>query len=149
MINRFSQLRQTSDVPSQSTATNPAYVSIPYVKGTSETFRRILAPLDIKTTFRPNNTLRQMLVHPKDPTPLQDKAGVVHKIPCSSFPRVYIGQTGRTLGQRVKEHQRSVRDKKIATSALAEHSERTGHTIDWTRTKVLDNCTHTSKRCLY
>ena len=98
--------------------------------------------------YRPNNTLRQMLVHPKDPTPLQDKAGVVYKIPCSSCPRVYIGQTGRTLGQRVKEHQRSVRDKKIATSALAEHSERTGHTIDWTRTEVLDNCTHTSKRCL-
>ena len=87
-------------------------------------------------------------VHPKDPTPLQDKAGVVYKIPCSSCPRVYIGQTGRTLGQRVKEHQRSVRDKKIATSALAEHLERTGHTIDWTSTEVLDNCTHTSKRCL-
>ena len=51
----------------------------------------------------------------------------MYKIPCSSCPRVYIGQTGRTLGQRVKEHQRSVRDKKIATSALAEHSERTGH----------------------
>ena len=84
MINRFSQLRPTSDVPSQSTTTNSTYVSIPYVKGTSEAIRRILAPLDIKTTFRPNNTLRQMLVHPKDPTPLQDKAGVVYKIPCSS-----------------------------------------------------------------
>ena len=61
------------DVPSQSTTTNSTYVSIPYVKGTSEAIRRILAPLDIKTTFRPNNTLRQMLVHPKDPTPLQEK----------------------------------------------------------------------------
>ena len=62
----------------------------------------LYVPLDIKTTFGPNNTLRQMLVHPKDPTPLQDKAGVVYKIPCSSCPRVYIGQTGRTLGQRVR-----------------------------------------------
>ena len=34
----------------------------------------------------------------------------------------------RTLGQRVKEHQCSVRDKKIATSALAKHSERTCRT---------------------
>ena len=117
MINRFSQLRQTPDVPSRSTATNPTYVSIPYVKGTSEAIRCILALLDIKTTFRPNNTLR--LVHPKDPTPLQDKAGVMYKIPCSSCPKVYIGQTGRTLGQRVKEHQRSVRDKKITTSAYS------------------------------
>jgi hypothetical protein len=65
MINRFSQLRPTSDVPSQSTTTNSTYVSIPYVKGTSEAIRRILAPLDIKTTFRPNNTLRQILLHPK------------------------------------------------------------------------------------
>ena len=88
-----------------------------------------------------------MLVHPKDPTPLRDKADT-YKIPCCSYPKVYIGQTGRTLGQRVKEHQRSVRDKKIATSVLAKHSERTGHTADWTRAEVLDNCSHTSKRCL-
>ena len=68
-----------------------------------------------------------MLVHRKDPTPLEDKAGVVYKIPCSSCPKVYIGQTGRTLGQRVKEHQHSVRDKKIATLTLVEHFERTVH----------------------
>ena len=44
------------------------------------------------------------------------------------------------------EHQRSVRDKKIAKTALAEHSERTAHTVDWTRTEILDN-THTTKGC--
>ena len=58
-----------------------------------------------------------------------------------------MGQTGRTLGQRVKEHQHSVEDKKMATSAfkLAKHTQRTGHTIDWTRTEVLDSCTHTKE----
>ena len=92
-----------------------------------------------------------LVVHPKDPTPLQDKAGVVYKIPCSSCPRVYIAQTGRrTLGQRVKEHQRSVRDKKIATYISLNRrlrKNRTHNRLDPHRS-IGQLYTHISKRCL-
>ena len=40
-------------------------VTLPYIKGLSETVRRNLAPLDIKVVFRPLNTLRSLLVHQK------------------------------------------------------------------------------------
>ena len=72
------------------------------LRTTSEAIRQILAPLGIKTTFQPINTLRQLIVHPKDPVPKENRAGVVYQIPCSTCPQTYIGQTGRTLGQRLK-----------------------------------------------
>ena len=58
-----------SPPPSQDTTPPNAYVTIPYVKNTSESIRRILAPLGIRTFFQPTNTLRQVLVRPKDPVP--------------------------------------------------------------------------------
>ena len=131
-----------------STQAPDAYVTIPYIKGTSEAIKRVLNPLGIRTSFRPINTLRQILVHPKDPVPKQERAGVVYRIPCNNCPQAYIGQTGRTLTQRLKEHQRAVRNGDSATSALAEHAHSTGHPIDWTKAHVIDTCTHTSRRHL-
>ena len=44
-------------------------VTLPYISGLSESIRRVMAPLAIQVTFRPYRTLRQELVHPKDPVP--------------------------------------------------------------------------------
>ncbi len=51
-------------------------VTLPYIKGLSEAVRRILAPLDGKVVFCPLNTLRKMLVHPKDPVTSDQCQGV-------------------------------------------------------------------------
>ena len=147
-IERMSQPRQPHLLNPDTTTTNPQFASIPYVQGTSEAIRRILAPLGVKTSFQPTNTLRNMLVHPKDPIPTEKKSGVVYRIPCGSCPQTYIGQTGRTLEQRLKEHKKAVRDENITTSALAEHVQKTGHPIEWTQTEVVHTCNRTVKRCL-
>ena len=72
-------------------------VTLPYINGLTEAVRRILTQLDIKVVFRPLGTLCHMLVHPKDPVPQDQQKGVVYSIPCHICPKVYIGQTGRTL----------------------------------------------------
>ena len=110
--------------------------------------RRILAPLGIRTSFQPSNTLQQILVCPKDPVLKENRSGVICQIPCSRCPQTYIGQTGRTLGQRLKEHRRAVRDGNTSTSALADHVCSTGHPVDWDKAQILDSCPHPSKRCL-
>ena len=104
------------------------YVTILYVL---EFIRKRLAPLGIRTSFQPTNTLRQVLVCPKDPVPKENRSGVIYQIPCSRCLQTYIGQTGRTLGQRLKEHQRAVRDRNTSTSSLVDHICSTGHLVDW------------------
>ena len=46
-------------------------VTLPYIGGLSEAIRQILRPLEIQVVFCPLTTLRQLLVHPKDPVPME------------------------------------------------------------------------------
>jgi len=77
-------------------------VTVPYVKGLSEAFSRILKTYRICTAVRPHTTLRNLLVHPKDRISDEEKPKVVYKILCKNCERVYVGETGRPLGARVK-----------------------------------------------
>ena len=49
-----------------------------------------------------------MLLHPKDRINDEEKPEVVYKIPCKNCERVYVGETGRPLGVRIKEHRKEV-----------------------------------------
>ena len=53
-------------------------VALPYISRLSEFICRILAPLAFQITYRPFSTLRQELVHPKDPVPTNFKKGWRH-----------------------------------------------------------------------
>jgi len=57
-------------------------VTLPYIRGLSETVRRILTPraLGVRVSLRPYTTLRQLLVRPKDCVPTDDQAGVVSHV---------------------------------------------------------------------
>ena len=55
-------------------------------------------------------------------------------------PKVYIGQIGRRLSQRLTEHKRAVMMADFNSSALAEHAWSAGHPVDWENTHVLSNC---------
>ena len=99
-------LRRPSNSQQIHQLTQPsATVVLPYIQGQSESIRRILQQLDIRTIFKPTLTLRQILSHPKDPVPTRMQTGVIYKIPCSDCSHSYIGQTGRCLSLRLKEHQ--------------------------------------------
>jgi hypothetical protein len=50
---------------------------------------------------------------------------------------VYIGQTGRSVDTRLKEHQRHVRLEHPEKSAIAEHSVDLGHRILFHSTSIL------------
>ena len=56
------------------TPTDPptVVIVIPYIRGLSDSIRRILSNLKIKTIFRPPTSLRGLLSHPKDPMPTLD-----------------------------------------------------------------------------
>ena len=109
---------------------------LPYIKGVSEVLRRCLQQQDIRTVFKSDTTLRSYLVRPKDALE-PDKQGVVYKIPCQ-YGKVYIGETGRAMKDRIKEHDRDIRLTHSQTSAVSEHANKTGHFPLWNQVKFID-----------
>ena len=123
-------------------------VTLPYISGLSESIRRVLTPLAIQVIFRSYRTLMQELVHPKDPVPANRRKGVVYSIPCAECPRTYIGQTGRSLDHRLREHRRALKNRDLGSSALAEHVFSSNHQVDLSKTMVTDTHNHTQTRCM-
>ena len=91
---------------------------IPYVQGVSECLRHVQTPLQIRVCFKPFLTFRQMLSKPKDQVPNLQQSGVVYRIHCACCLKVYIGQTGQRLSQRLTE-----KKKKKFSSLLNSHMD--------------------------
>ena len=81
-------------------------VTVPYVHSFTEKVQRIFTKHRVATVVKPQTTLRQVLVHPKDKVDKHKKAGVEYKIPCNQCKNVYIGETGRQLATRITEHRK-------------------------------------------
>ena len=82
---------------------------------------------EILTAFKPLETIRQKMRTVKDKVDEHQQKGV-YRVTCSCGLNC-IGDTGRSLKVRLKEHGVDIRNQRIRTSALAEHSERSKHHI--------------------
>ena len=60
---------------------------------------------------------------------------------------MYIGQTGRTLEHRLKEHRRALVSGNTAQSGVAEHAVNQMHDINWTGVEVVDSHPYYRQRC--
>ena len=103
---------------------------LPYVKGVSERIEWSCRHLGIKTIFKSRGTLREALVHTKQPQPALKKKGVVYQVPCADCGCVYIGETGRTLEKRLSEHRGAVK-RNDSKNGIAVHAWKTQHKVDW------------------
>ena len=128
-------------------------VVIPYVEGIAEKFQRICWKYRVSTAMRPTNTLKSLLVHPKDKKNNLETSEVVYEVPCKGCNKTYVGETGRQLGVRLKEHQKDsekIAEKKFTRamrksstteqhkSAITDHVAQENHLIDWEETKIID-----------
>ena len=50
------------------------------------------------------NTIRSILAYPKEKTPDAQKCGLVYQVEYPECPLTLIGETGRTLATRMKDH---------------------------------------------
>ena len=57
-------------------------IVVPYIKGTSEMFKRICKSNGIQVHFKGTNTLRTQLVNPKDKDPKLQKSGIIYHYKC-------------------------------------------------------------------
>ena len=136
-------------------------VVIPYVEGVAEKIKRAFVKHNVATAMRPTNTLKNILVHPKDKKDITEISDAVYNIPCKSCDKSYIGETGRLFGTRLKEHQKDseiIKDikftrasRKASTSeqhksAITDHIAQENHIIDWEGASILDRDSNTTTR---
>ena len=92
--------------------------------------------------------IRSKLVRTKPAFNQEDGPGV-YVIPCADCPKKYIGQTGRTLATRLKEHKSYVRlAKPNSASAVFDHISSQNHNIDWKSSKTVFSSFDIKKRLI-
>ena len=106
-----------------------------YIRGLSENVERSVKDLNIRTVFKTILTLRRCLMKVKIPVHPINIKGVVYNIPCEC-ESVYVGETGRTLKQRITEHKRAVKNAS-SNNGLAVHIAGTDHEIRWDEAEVV------------
>lgn len=105
--------------------------AIRYYNRSNRKLVNIFKRYNINLTFKTNNTLIDMLSNAKDKIETLEKNGV-YKLYCQDCKSVYVGETGRKLETRIKEH---IRD--ITTSSFGRHLHTHGHRIDAGKTRLL------------
>ncbi len=78
---------------------------MPYEPGTGETIKRFLQRVDIRVFFNSPNKIGRLLGNEKDKIPTINRGDVVYKISCEC-DIYYIGQTGRSLKERIYAHKK-------------------------------------------
>ena len=111
-----------------------AIANIPFVSTVSGKISRILQKHSIDTVFRPCSKLRDLLVKVKDPCGFETPG--VYNIPYECG-KVYVGETGRTINTRIKEHKRHLGLCQPEKSAVVEHAIEYDHRVKWDHVKIL------------
>ena len=77
------------------------FISVPYFPGLSESFKKIFRYTTIQVCFKGVNTLKSMLMHPKDKISIDQKKDVVYHWECQAdgCKSSYVSETSRALGE--------------------------------------------------
>lgn len=108
---------------------------IPFIPGLSDKVKRIFQKAGSDVFLKAPSKLKTQLVR-KKPSSIK-RCGVVYQIKCRDCDWTYVGETGRTLAERLAEHKRSVKNCNVSASEIAAHVWETGHSIDWDKAGIL------------
>ena len=113
------------------------FTSIPYVQGVSQSIIRILTQVGIGMALKPHHTLSSLFRKPKDAINFKQKRGLMYQISYRDCNAVYVGETGRSVRTRKREHADAVKTFNTKNSALSQHVMDFDHRIDWDNLKIL------------
>ena len=136
LITRNLKKIRTQTKNSEETEKQP-HLFLPYVQGISEKIEVACRKMGVRTSFKSNGTLRQILTRVKTKPTILKKKGVVYRIPCQDCETSYIGETKRSLRKRITEHKYAVEnfDRK---NGIAVHAWDMGHRPDWEAAEILE-----------
>ena len=79
---------------------------VPYHQGLSERIKRTCSKFGVQVYFKGGQTIKSLLMAPKDKDPITNKSGVIYRYKCSEHGcnEEYIGESARNFAERFKEH---------------------------------------------
>ena len=102
----------------------------------------------VQVQFKGGQTIKDLLMAPKDKDPINNKSGVIYRFKCSEdgCEEEYIGESARTFAERFKEHQKS-------PSPIHDHCNISGHKVDINNFTIIgredQNLTRAIKEALF
>ena len=91
------------------------------MQGVFKPISRILTQVGIGVALKPHHTLPSLFHKPKDAT----------------YNAVYVGETGRSVRTRKRQHADAVKTFNTKKSVLSQHVMDFDHRIDWDNVKIL------------
>ena len=81
------------------TNTHNIYIVVPYIKGLSKSFKNVCDIVGIQVHFKEGNTIRNLLLVPKDKDTIAQKSGVIYRFKCpqADCEEEYTGGLGCPL----------------------------------------------------
>ena len=106
-----------------------------------ESMKKICWRYGIQTPFKGSNTIRNLLVSPKDKDPMVSKSEAIYWFQCEdlSCDDEYIGETSRTFCKRFKEHLKDL-------SPIHHHSNHTVHPTSQNNFQIIGREEHSIAR---
>ena len=82
---------------------------VPYHQGLGERIKRTCNKFGVQVFFKGGQTIRSLLMAPKDKDPITNKSGVIYRYKCSEHGcnEEYIEESARNFAERFKEHQKT------------------------------------------
>ncbi|UYV73714.1 hypothetical protein LAZ67_11000472 [Cordylochernes scorpioides] len=107
-------------------------IIIPYLRDIDNEISRILRKFKYNIWYS-TGTKREFLTRNrimKDNIGTLKPSNVIYGIKCTQCDKIYVGETGRNLETRIKEHQQGLMGRR-ALSKIGEHALYSGHRPDW------------------
>ena len=100
---------------------------------------------DITLSHKASNTTKTNVCQLKDNRTALETKNAIYKINYKNCDLVYIGESSKVVGDRVKEHSSNVW-RRYQGSLIYKHSNETGHEFDFDNPKVLNSSKFTGTR---
>jgi len=117
----------------------------PFVDKVSFDLKRILKNM-IDVQFTVTKKLNNLIKKGKDQLMNSQETEVVYKLNCNNCDKVYIGQTKRHLGTRVKEHLNNIKSTSGNYSVVSNHRLLFNHDFQWDKPIILHKERNRKKR---
>ena len=117
--------RNTNQSGQNNTNKQNLYMVVPYHQGLSDSIKKSCKKCGVQVYFKGGQTIKNLLMVPKDKDPITKKSGVIYRYKCdeNGCDEEYIGESARTFAERFKEHQK-------APSPIFDHCNISGHKVN-------------------